>query len=106
MSFTLPSSFPFAGIVDYETDVPCNVELEEWKAAPLSIVFFSKLYLTQDSLFFRQLFNEVKLNPDHDDYIHVGVWKNKYYLYNGHHRAAKAALQGEVGMMARLVYFD
>jgi hypothetical protein len=96
---------PFAGIVDVNS-LPANAKLNEWKMAELLIVFFSKLYLTQDKLVIAQLFNNTKLHEDHDDYVHVGVWQKNCYLYNGHHRVTKAALAGEVTILARAIYFD
>ena len=101
MSFLLPDSFPFAGIVDAD-DTPCNPESDDWAAAPIELVFFKDIILTQDCLVIRQIFQTTKRQASDDDYIQVVTWNGKKYLYNGHHRAVKAALSSEVGMLARL----
>ena len=95
-------SFPFAGIVDADNDIPLGPDASVWKQCEIDVVFFKDLYLTQNCLVIEQLFVTGKRQSADDDYAHVGIWKNKHYLYNGHHRLIKSALNGEVGTLARI----
>lgn len=84
--------FPFAGIVDIK-DLPAIPANEIDKTVTYNVVY-KDLILTQNKIQVTQLFVETKINPDDDDFGTVVIWNNKYYLYNGHHRVVKAALQG------------
>lgn len=97
-------NFPFAGIIDRE-DIPCTPEEHVWEEIEPVTVFLSSICLTQNHIYAQQLFANQKRSPDHDDYLWVGLWNGVYYLYNGHHRAIKAALRGELAMLARVYEF-
>lgn len=97
--------FPFAGIIDKEY-LPCGPSAERWLAIEPIPVFLYRIYLTQNQVFVTQLFVTDKWHAEDDDYIHVAKLRDILYLYNGHHRAVKAALRGELAMQARVCVLD
>jgi len=92
--------FPFAGIIDKE-DLPCGPEVEDWMKLDVTTVFLCDIFLTQDSLLAEKLFNTYASSP-----LWVAQWSGHKYLYNGHHRAVKAAFRGELAVQARIYMLD
>lgn len=88
--------FPFAGITDKDS-LPFGPEAEKWMEIDETTVFVSKLILTQDQVFARKMF----LTPTNSP-LWVGSWCDNLYIYNGHHRAIKAALRGDLIISARV----
>lgn len=86
-------SFPFAGLVSKD-NLPAGPALTVWKSLPTTYLPLNKIYLTQDKLQIAQIFVESPTDLEHDVFPHVGLWKSKLWLYNGHHRVVKYALRG------------
>lgn len=81
--------FPFAGIVDIKDlpEIPPDAQMR------LKLVWHKDLYLTQDKVQIKQLFFDFNTLSDETFFGTVGVVDGKYYLYNGHHRTIKRAME-------------
>lgn len=93
----------FAG-VDVSRPWPkTGMTSEKWLEVPTRAVQIRSLFATQDGVYLKPLV-EPEAPVGGDDYPHVIIWKQRYYLEDGHHRVVRAAMNGYQLVFARVLF--
>lgn len=98
----------FAGIVSREKGTPwpdTGMTSQKWLSIPVRAVQARTLIATQDGVYLKPLL-EPETPVGGDEYPHVIVYKQKYYLEDGHHRVIKAMIEGRPLIFARVLHVD
>jgi hypothetical protein len=94
----------FAGI-DCARDWPqAGMTTARWLRLPPRPVLIGDLYATQDGVHLAPLLDDQpSLSHCGDPVPHVRLWNGRLYLEDGHHRAVRAAINGQQAITARVL---
>lgn len=93
----------FAGI-DCARDWPqAGMSTARWLRIPPRPVPLDALTATQDGVFLAPLLAAAPSSVSGDPLVHVVVWNGRLWLSDGHHRAVRAALNGQQQIAARVL---
>lgn len=95
----------FAGVINKDENKPWG-ELEMstaiWKNIRIWDVQIKDLVATQSGVYFKDLISDAP-SISGDEFPHVILFEDTYYLEDGHHRVVKAALSGREVIQARVL---
>lgn len=95
---------PFAGFATARPWPVTGLTTRLWvDTVDVRMVTFDRLHLGQDHLDIPGLFGFTR-RTDADVYPHVVVWRDTWYLEDGHHRVVRAALQGGKALPMRVFH--
>jgi hypothetical protein len=93
----------FAGIDCTRAWPPAGMTTDRWLRLPPRQVALSDLYATQDGVYLAPLIDPGPSSHCGDPLPHVRLWNGRLYLSDGHHRAVRAALNGQQTLEARVL---
>lgn len=93
----------FAGIDVSRPWPKTGMTSQKWLDVPVRAVQLRMLTLTQDGIYLKPLL-EPETPVGGDRHPHVVLWKNRYYLEDGHHRVIRSAIEGYPLVFARVLF--
>lgn len=102
-----PGALPFAGFVAAKPYPVTGFNARRWRDVSTGWIFLLQLVLTQTTVRIYPMFcPPPQDDPNNDPFPHVVLWRDTYYLDDGHHRVVRAALSGTTGLYARIYHCE